>query len=816
MTELLDIPKTEQPRENWYGLETGTVLAERYRVERLVSRGGMGAVFEATQLGLDRPVAVKVLLPSLSRDEKMQERFRREAQSAAALNHPNIIQIYDYGISDYGPYIVMEFVRGQSLQQILRNGPLTVAQSVNLMEQICSAIASAHATGIIHRDLKPDNIIVEEQASGTEFAKVLDFGIAKMREAQAEESDTNVSNLANLTGANIIGSPAYMSPEQSMGMDLDERSDVYALGIVLYEMLTGQTPFGKASVGAMLVHQVNTSPRSISQLRDEIPDAIEAVVMKALSKDRQFRFATATEFAQELRRAFDDPAEYATQMNLQATSALEDSFATNVVPMQSGMAGAAGAAGVVSSGALPAKQHRRLAILPLRNLAGDAEIDFLGFALADSVITQLAPLESLIVRPSSSVEKYRNQVAEPAIVGRDLQVDTILSGSYLKAGDMFRVTVQLIDVARNEILWQEVIDQKFDNVLKLQDKICAELIRGLKLNVTTNEQEALKHDEARNPMAYEFYLRGLAQGNTADGHKQAIEMLEASIGMDPRYAPAWAALAGRYINARGYLQNETLFGKAEIAARKAIELNPRFPAGFFWLAVYYGEKGDLKNALSVCKQLLQVAPNSEYAYQAMGHVYDYAGLPDIALTLFRKAAEINPVTFPYMIGFIQYQKGNYAEAHQELAACSDTRYEKYFWMAAIDLSEGRRDEAIQHLETLLEAGQTGIFFSSVRGLLLALRGETQEGKRILDEAFTSNLQLGSYHFYIAAEVYPQLGDTASAIKMLRQVVQTGYGNYPFLMNDPLLAPVREAEGFAEVARTMQELQTKLQLMLVTD
>ena len=237
---------------------------------------------------------------------------------------------------------------------------------------------------------------------------------------------------------------------------------------------------------------------------------------------------------------------------------------------------------------------------------------------------------------------------------------------------------------------------------------------------------------------------------------------------------------------------------------------------FVTMAVYYGEKGDLKNALSVCKQLLQVAPNSEYAYQAMGHVYDYAGLPDIALTLFRKAAEINPVAFPYMIGFIQYQKGNYAEAHQELAVCPDTRYEKHFWMAAIELTEGNRDLAMRQLETLLEAGQTGIFFSSVRGLLLALRGETEEGKRIMDEAFASDLQLGSYHFYIAAEVYAQLGDTESSLKMLRNVVQAGYANYPFLMNDPLLAPVRETEGFGEVAEAMQKLQTKLQLMLVTD
>ncbi len=802
MTESLTNSPNEPQQESWYGLKAGTVLANRYRVERLVSRGGMGAVFEATQLGLDRPVAVKMLLPMLSQDDNVQERFRREARSVASLHHPNIIQIYDYGISDYGPYIVMEFARGKSLRQLLRDESLAIEEAVDLMEQIASAIASAHANGIIHRDLKPDNIIIEKRTEGKTLAKVLDFGIAKMREVQAEESDTKLSNL---TGANIIGSPAYMSPEQSLGLDLDVRSDVYSLGIVFYEMLTGQTPYGKAPAGAMLMHQINTPPQIVSALRKDIPAAIESVVMKALAKDRKFRFSTALEFAQALRRANDDPSGLITQLNVENEGSGQDSFATLMIP---------GGPNTVT-GNMTAKHRRRLAILPLRNLAGDAEIDFLGFALADSVITQLAPLTSLIVRPSSAVEKYRNQIADPRSVGRELQVETILTGSYLKAGEMFRVNVQLIDVQQNEILWQERIDLKFENVLVLQDKICEELIRGLKLKVTTGEQEALKRDEPRSPIAYELYMRGLAAGNSSDEYKHAVELLEASVGMEPNYAPAWAALAGRYINARGYLQDDTMFGKAEIAAKKAIELNPQLAAGYFWLAVYYGEKGDLKNAIAVCKQLLQAAPNSEYAYQAMGHAYDYAGLPDIALTLFRKAAEINPMTYPYMLGFIQYQKGDYPEARRELEACPDNCYEKHFWLSVIDQIEGKSEDALAHLEAILEEGDAGIFFSTIRAMYCALKGETEEGRRILDEAFSSGLQLGSYHFYIAGEVYALLGDTASAVKMLGVAAQTGYSNYPFLMSDPLLDSVRDTEGFDQVARTMKKMQNRLQLMLVT-
>jgi serine/threonine protein kinase/Tfp pilus assembly protein PilF len=805
MTEVMDSdqnpPSRDEPaRESWYGMQSGAVLAERYRIEKLISRGGMGAVFEATQLGLDRAVAVKMLLPALSRDEKMQERFRREARSAASLRHPNIIQIYDYGISDHGPYIVMELVQGQSLRQILKGGPMTIDLAVETMLQICSALSSAHSKGIIHRDLKPDNILIEEDSNGEISIKVLDFGIAKMRELQAEDSETN------LTGANIIGSPTYMSPEQSVGADLDARSDVYSLGIVLYEMLTCKTPFGKGPPAALLRHHVNSRPQGLASQRQEIPEAIEAVVMKALVKDRDLRFSSAAELGKALRLAHEDPDTYITEYGDTSTLEADDEFATNQTPQNTRSA---------TTASLTGSQRRRLAILPLRNLAYDPEIEFLGFALADSVITQLAPLKSLIVRPSSAVEKYRNQVVDPRSVGRELQVETILSGSYLKAGNDFRLNVQLIDVLRNEIFWQERIDLKFDNVIALQDRICEELIRGLRLKVTTGEQEAIKRDEAHNPMAYEFYLRGLACGNAATDHKQAIEMLEASVGLDPSYAPAWAALAGRYINARGYLGDETMFGRAEAAAARALELNPQLPAALFWLAVYYGEKGDLKNALTICKQLLHAAPNSEYAYQAMGHAYDYAGLPDIAMTLFRKAAEINPVAYPYMLGFLHYQKGNYAGARREFAACPDSVPERYFWMSMIEFAEGNRQEAVDQLGTMIEKAPTGLFSSQARALMCAFKGEKEEGVRILAEALSPNLQLGSYHYYITAQVYSQLGEIEACLEMLSCAVNTGYGNYPFLLSDPMLAPAREAEAFKEIATAMQKLQTQLQLMLVT-
>ena len=802
MAEFLDLDSDRHSPDAWLGLQAGTVLAGRYRIERPLSRGGMGAVFEATQLGLDRPVAIKVLLPALSRDAKAQERFRREARSAAGLRHPNIIQIYDYGISEHGPYIVMELVRGHSLRHLVRQERMSIERAVGIMEQTCSAVAAAHDAGIIHRDLKPDNILIETHADGRAFVKVLDFGIAKLREATAEEPE------ANLTGANVIGSPNYMSPEQCLGAPLDSRSDIYSLGVVLYEMLTGRVPFYDAASVAVLVQHVNATPKLVSELRPDVPTSIEAVTMKALAKDRDQRFDTAAEFARLLRLALNDPLVFENEITSAMTMTnLDDPFSTNV-----GQTSQASAARSLT-GAL----RRRLAILPLRNLAGEAEIEFLGFALADSVITQLACIKSLIVRPSSAVERYRNQVVEPRTLGRDLQVDTILSGSYLKAGNDFRVNVQLVDVARNEILWQERLDLKFDNVIALQDRICEELIRGLKLNLSSGEQEALKRDGPQHPLAYEFYLRGLAFANTSEGHKQAVEMLECAVGLDPAYAPAWAALAGRYLNTRHYVPDTALLQKAETAAKKALEINPQLPAALFWLAVYYAQRGDLKNALASCKQLLQAAPNSEYAYQAMGHAYDYAGLPDIALTLFRKAAEINPMTYPYMIGLIHYQKGDLAEARRQFESQPNSELfpEIPYWLAVIDYLEGNRDAACAGLEGILAREGSDKIRGMTYALLCAFRGNHEESHRAIREVLDSGAQLAGYSYYIPAQVYAQLGDIPACLAMLREAIKTGYGNYPFLMLDPLLAPARSAEGFAEVAGEMQKLQTQLQLMLVT-
>jgi eukaryotic-like serine/threonine-protein kinase len=797
-------------------MQPGTVLADRYRIERLLSRGGMGAVYEATQLGLERPVAVKLLLPVFSSDAKMQERFQREARSAASLRHPNIIQVYDYGVSDAGPFIVMELVRGESLRRLIARSPLAPALAGRLIEQVAAAVAAAHEAGIIHRDLKPDNILVEERGDGL-FAKVLDFGIAKLRGAGQGGAVTG-----DLTGANVVGSPHYMSPEQCMGLELDARSDVYSLGVVLYEMLTGRVPFADPSAVKVLLQQVNETPRRLTEVRPEIPAALETVVLRALAKDRAARHATATQLAGEFRVALDNPLAFDTAVTPaltgRVTPAPGGAFATNVSPTLPAADPAPGRAAqqCQPSSSAASGARRRLAILPLRNLTGDPDIEYLGFALADGVITQLCCLKSLIVRPSSAVERYRSQVADPREVGEALQVNTILTGSYQKAGNDFRVNAQLIDVGRNEILWQERIDAKFDHVLALQDRICEALIAGLRLRLSTEEQEAVRGDEAAHPLAHELYLRAVACGNTRDEHRRALDLLESAVRLDAHYAPAWAALGGRYVAARHYFHDETMLEKAEAALSRALELKPQLPAAHFWLAMHYAEVNDLAKGLAAIRRLLAAAPNSEYAYQALGHAYEYAGLPDVALAFFRKALEINPVTHPQMVGLLLYQKGELAEARRafETSPQRDAFPEINYWLAVLDLIEGQPESAVARLEALRATPGAVKLHELCCALLAAIRGEYDEGRRILRTITDSGYKLPAYVYYVIAQLYAQLGDAASCFEMIGEAVGRGYGNLPFLMGDPLLAPVRPHPDFAPTAERMRQTQTELQLMLM--
>ncbi len=519
-------------------VEVGKMIG-RYEIISWLGAGGMGEVYLAQDTRLKRKVAIKVLAPALTHDERGLRRFEQEARAASALNHPNILTIFEFGHEAETHFLAAEYVEGATLRQKLARGRLEPAVAADIAAQIAKALMAAHAHGIVHRDIKPDNVMIRND----NLVKVLDFGIAKLTEAisgQAIDSALGAASLSLSQVGVVIGSAKYMSPEQARGQTVDARSDLFSLGVVLYEMIAGRVPFEGQTVSDVIAEVLKGTPPSLDSLNPNIPRQITEIADKAMGKDRVTRYQCAKDMLADLQEVqeeirFRDKLQKAASSgtdsadgrvttsqrnalvaNSDRQAAIHDRvqrarLALIVIPI------AVLVLGLGVGGFIYRKSHspgagaepRSLAILPFRNLRQDPSLDYLGFSLADATITKLGYISTLIVRPSSSVDKYRNQSVDPQKVAQELSVDTLLTGGYIRDGDDFRITAQLIDIKSNRMLWQDAIDVKFDNLLTVQDRVTQEIVKGLELNLTAAEAQRLKPDNRVDPLAYEDYLRGV-------------------------------------------------------------------------------------------------------------------------------------------------------------------------------------------------------------------------------------------------------------------------------------------------------------------
>ncbi len=805
----------------------GTQLAH-YSIISLLGSGGMGEVYLAEDTRLRRKVALKMLAPELTLNERGLRRFEQEALAASALNHPSILTIYEFGQANGMHFIASEFVDGATLRKKIMVGRLELNAAIDIAIQMASALAAAHASGIVHRDIKPENVIVRTDG----LVKVLDFGIAKLSEKRQGDRRSGMTVTSSISEPGMVmGTARYMSPEQARGVDVDARSDIFSLGSVIYELVTGRSAFEGETASDVIAEILKVEPPPPAEFAPDVPPELEHIIGKALRKDRDNRYQTVKDLLIDLQ---DYKKEAEFQAKLQKGIRPERALAgwtsrtpARAIPARRRAAPtsflgnwwiAPIAALVVAilvigyflerrwNGPPTSARPRSLAVLPFRNLKQDPQTDFLGFSLADEIITKLGYVNALTIRPSSSVDKYRNQIIDPNRVAADLKVDTLLTGSFMKDGDDLRINAQLIDVKPDKILWRESFDLKYDKLLTVQDRVAQQIIKGLELNLSPAEAANLKPEKPISTAAYEYYLRGIDL-YSLNQFAAAIEMLEKSTALEPNYAPAWAHLGRAYTtNASLQFGGREDYGKAQNAYEKAIALNPALVEPRIYMANLLTDTGRVEQAVPLLRSVLQDSPNNAEAHWELGYAYRFGGMLKESVAECEKARQNNPqvkINSSAMNSYLYL--GEYEKFLQSLPV-NDSVYILFYrgfaeyYLNDLDQAARDFDRAFEENSSLLPAAVGKALSDSIKhdqagGLKLLQQTESK-----IDERGVSDAE----GIYKVAQAYAVLGDKVSALHMLRHSIGGGFFCYPYFERDPLLRSLRGEPEFQTLMKQAQQ------------
>ena len=753
-----------------------------YRIIEALGAGGMGHVYLAEDVRLGRKLALKVLAPKLVTDEERIRRFGQEARAASALNHPNILTIHDIGQTGDVHFIATEFIDGETLRVRLDRGHLELAEVLEIAIQVGSALAAAHDAGIVHRDVKPENVMLRPDG----YVKVLDFGLAKLTVSgfTGAETDGLTRTVMETNPGVVLGTFAYMSPEQARGQAIDARSDIFGLGIVLYEMIAGRPPFEGATPADLLGAILYVEPTPVSSIAS-VPGTVARIVGQAISKRPEARYQSMHALVGDLK-AVREPLERSSigvrsaRSSDSAVSGLRDSASSEV---QAGRARTetpsdAGA----RSGAAPARRRsgRRkidsLAVLPLENASQDPEMEYLSDGITEAMINTLSQLPRLRVMARSTVFRYKGRTGEPQAIGRDLSVRAVLTGRVLHRGDMLVIGAELVDVEDGSQIWGGQFNRRFSDIFELQEEMSTEMTERLRLSLTGDQKKRLAKPATREVDAYQAYLRGryLMNKRTADSFASAIEQFQAAIAADPNYAAAYAGLGETYAlsatlgfnligrsegirraraaAARALGLDETLVeGHALVAFLKfrfdwdwvgaereftrALELNPGHAPSHHSYAMFLGTRGRFDEALQEMRRAQELDPLSMVVASGIGRILHFAGRFDEAIAQYRHVMQMDP-TFSrvwFDLGLTLIATGAYDQAVEELKKAGTQPFALVLTSVGQALAghHDRARAAIGRLEAYSRAGTVG---DDEMAMLYAALGESRRARDLLERA----------------------------------------------------------------------------------
>jgi serine/threonine-protein kinase len=739
--------------------------------------GGMGEVYLARDTLLDRQVALKFLPAEIAHDPQRLRRFVQEAKAASSLTHPNIAHIYEIGEADSVRFIAMEYVEGKSLDQRINGAPLKTAEMLQIASQAADAISEAHAKGIVHRDIKSANIMLTTRGQ----VKMLDFGLAKILSSSAPVVTELPTQLKTSPGL-VIGTVPYMSPEQALGQEIDHRSDIFSLGVVLYEMATGRLPFCGKTTPETIGLITSAQPEAAARFNYDLPAEFDRIIRKCLEKARERRYQSATDLVVDLENLRRDSQSGAAVAQRRAAGSLQQSR----LPL---LFGVALIAVIITAGLLlfywtktrsqrGSQNIESIAVLPFVNSSGDLKSEYLSDGVTESIINSLSQLPRLRVMARTTMFRYKGKEVAPETVGRELQVDAVLTGRVLQQADTLIVQADLMSVADGSQLWGEHYTRKLVDVFAIQDEIAQQITDRLRLRLTGAEQKLLTKHYTENTEAYDLFLKGRyfwGKGNQ-EGFEKAIEYYQQAVALDPNYALAYVGLATSYASlggVLGYRAPKETFPKSKEFALKAIALDEILAEAHSSLATYsLNYEWNWSEAEREYKRAIELNPNYAFAHSGYGTYLEALGRFDEAVAERQLAYKFDPLSAfaAADVGYPLYYARRYDDAiqHYKKGLELDPNFSwGHLWIGQTYVAKGMYKEALEEINQAVKLSRGDTRAQATLGHAHAVSGRRDEALAVLDELKKASQQRYVSPYYIAL-IYVGLGRDQEAIAWLQK------------------------------------------------